>query len=190
MNSLAFRKKRQLAISCDALHLPLPQPYRHDGSPCFYLAIRGPNLPARMRPYRTCDNPRRDAMKRDLGHLRSKLATRCTDRPSDCGTRADRSTATRRPDERSGCRPCDDRSPKVWRAVRRRRVEIWSAAFTVSSSAACPGRSGRARRPTEVDPSPDDGHSVQILHCRRRGPGRTVAIVELADDRRCARRQV
>jgi hypothetical protein len=37
---LAFRRKRQPAISSEASHLPLPQPYQHDGRRRFYLAVQ------------------------------------------------------------------------------------------------------------------------------------------------------
>ena len=39
--AFVFWRRRQLAISCEALLLPLPQPYQRDGSRRFYLAIRG-----------------------------------------------------------------------------------------------------------------------------------------------------
>jgi hypothetical protein len=37
--SFAFQKTRLQVISCKALLLPLPQPYQHDGSRRFYLAV-------------------------------------------------------------------------------------------------------------------------------------------------------
>ena len=41
---LEFPEIRRLMLSCETLLLPVPQPYQHDGSRRFYLAIPGWSL--------------------------------------------------------------------------------------------------------------------------------------------------
>jgi hypothetical protein len=74
LNSFAFQKKRLQAISCEALLLPLLQPYQRDGSRRFYLAIPGCYL---LAPTASRQNVRWSATVSDQarsGSLRSNLA--------------------------------------------------------------------------------------------------------------------
>jgi hypothetical protein len=90
---------------------------RTDGRPFPLPSVAEISLP-QLPHIKTCDTPRRSAMKRDLDHCDLIPLVRRTNRLPDCGTRADKSTTAWMRRERFWRMSTDDFASGVARAMR------------------------------------------------------------------------
>src|SRR5208337_1381837 len=123
----------------DAENRQSDQPYAPGRRRRFYLAVHGRPSPPAWANRRTGDKPSQSAKECDFAHWGRSLLARCTNRPSDCGESAERSTTRWMTGERIGCTlaagnsafdgasACEANSVARAQAIRSKEATVWSS---------------------------------------------------------------